>query len=495
MNIYCPIEVEADTILPAISCPGALIATCDISEQPAYADLNAFIAAGGTVSDNYGIDSTSFVMLSEVSDNNTCPEIVTRTYEIADSCGNVITCTQIITIDDNIVPVFTTPSDTTLYLDAACLMDTTTASIGTVTVASDNCTAVPIITYEDDGTNLSGCNTTGSFTRIWTVRDGCGNVTIQTQTVAILDTLAPSFTTPSDTIVYLDASCLVDTTIASIGTITDTLDNCGFMTVVYADDLTNLSGCNSTGTFERTWTVTDACGNATTGIQTVSISDTLAPIFTVPADTTLYLDAVCFVDTTTTSIGTATGVSDACTAAPIITYVDDETNLSGCNATGSFTRTWTVTDDCGNATIQTQTVAILDTLAPSFTIPSDTIVYLDASCLVDTTIASIGTITDTLDNCGFMTVVYADDLTNLSGCNSTGTFERTWTVTDACGNATTGIQTVSISDTLAPSFTVPADTTLYLDTACFVDTTTTSIGNGNRSFGCLYGSANNNLCR
>ena len=29
--------------------------------------------------------------VSDVSDNNTCPEVITRTYSVTDACGNSIT--------------------------------------------------------------------------------------------------------------------------------------------------------------------------------------------------------------------------------------------------------------------------------------------------------------------------------------------------------------------------------------------------------------------
>ena len=197
---------------------------------------------------------------------------------------------------------------------------------------------------------------------------------------------------------------------------------------------------------------TDACGNTSTGVQTIGIADTIDPTFTVPNDTTLFLTASCTIDTTTSSIGNVVVTDDNCSGTLTVDYNDNVTNLSGCNSTGTFTRTWTVSDPCGNSTTQIQTVTIADTLAPTFTLPADTTLYLDAACLVDTTIASIGTVTDTLDNCNdAMTVTYVDDLANLTGCNSTGSFDRTWTVTDACGNIA-----------LAQSFTIsttPCDCT------------------------------------
>ncbi len=71
-----------DNVNPTLIAPASLTAVCAISEQPAYTTYAEFTAAGGTASDNCGIDDGSFTMLSEVSDGNTCPEVITRTYQM-----------------------------------------------------------------------------------------------------------------------------------------------------------------------------------------------------------------------------------------------------------------------------------------------------------------------------------------------------------------------------------------------------------------------------
>ncbi len=75
----------------------------------AYADYAAFTTAGGSASDNCSIDAGSFVLLSEVSDNNSCPETLTRTYQISDVNGNSISCTQDIVVDDVTNPTASNP--------------------------------------------------------------------------------------------------------------------------------------------------------------------------------------------------------------------------------------------------------------------------------------------------------------------------------------------------------------------------------------------------
>ena len=48
--------------------------------------------------------------VSDVSDGNTCPEVITRTYNIADDCGNNIDVVQTITVGDNVDPTGTAPA-------------------------------------------------------------------------------------------------------------------------------------------------------------------------------------------------------------------------------------------------------------------------------------------------------------------------------------------------------------------------------------------------
>jgi hypothetical protein len=98
-----------DDVDPMMSCPGDLVAVCDISEQPVYSDYSSFLSAGGTASDNCQIDEATFMLQSEVSDGNSCPETVIRVYYVEDLCGNGATCEQVITINDEIDPIMSCP--------------------------------------------------------------------------------------------------------------------------------------------------------------------------------------------------------------------------------------------------------------------------------------------------------------------------------------------------------------------------------------------------
>ncbi|MEL6989171.1 MAG: hypothetical protein AAGK97_15270, partial [Bacteroidota bacterium] len=87
---------------PVVICPGPFHADCSSDEIPVYTTIDEFTAAGGFVSDNCGVES--FSLMSEVSDGETCPETVTRTYEVLDSCNNSSTCVIQIFVNDQVGP-------------------------------------------------------------------------------------------------------------------------------------------------------------------------------------------------------------------------------------------------------------------------------------------------------------------------------------------------------------------------------------------------------
>src|SRR5690554_662911 len=120
-----------------------------------YANFAAFQAAGGSASTTGGASvlPATFTLLSEVSDGNTCPEVITRTYQIEDDCGNTETCTQTITINDLIAPTGTAPADLTVQ----CIGDVPAADVTLITDEADNCTVNPTVTHVSDVSDGNTC--------------------------------------------------------------------------------------------------------------------------------------------------------------------------------------------------------------------------------------------------------------------------------------------------------------------------------------------------
>jgi hypothetical protein len=131
-------------------------------------------------------------------------------------------------------------------------------------------------------------------------------------------------------------------------------DNCSTPVVTY-NEVRTYGLCAGNYTLTRTWTATDACGNASSKTQVITVRDTQAPILSAaPANVTVECNAVPAAATLT--------ATDNCTT-PVVTYTEVRTN-GNCSGNYTLTRTWTATDACGNASSKTQVITVQDTQAP-----------------------------------------------------------------------------------------------------------------------------------
>jgi hypothetical protein len=364
-----------------------------------------------------------------------CPEVLTRTWSAEDSCGNVSTCDQVITLEDKAPPTIICPSDLTID----CSGSTDPVNTGEAT-ATDDCGTVTL-TYTDVTTGI--CPKT--LTRTWQAEDLCGNIATCVQLISIDDQTPPILTCPSD--LTLDCGASLDT--ANTG-VTIVSVNCGSGVVSYAD--VRSGSCPETLT--RTWTAEDDCGNIASCDQIITIADDTPPVITCPSDVTVDCNANTF--PSSTGLATAT---DAC-GAVTITYSD---SLSG-SCPELLTRTWTAEDDCGNVATCVQLISKADNTPPTIVCPPS----LTVDCNAPTDTASTGGSATASDDCGGVTITFTEIVTG--SCPEILT--RTWSAEDECGNIATCDQIITIEDSTPPVITCPVDLTLN----CGSPTDTTATG-------------------
>ncbi|MCK4606458.1 MAG: hypothetical protein KAU35_04085, partial [candidate division Zixibacteria bacterium] len=345
------ITVE-DNTAPQITCPADVSVQCP-------ADVPAVDVMQIQANDNCD-PSPVVVHIGDVSDGQTCPETITRTYRATDDCGNWAECTQTITVDDTQDPTFdqTCPTDVTVECDNVPTAPTLTAS--------DNCDPAPVVTYGEQ-TTAGSCDQEYILTRTWTATDDCGNSTVCTQVITVEDNTAPQVTCPAD----VSIQCATDVPAADVGQV-QADDNCDpSPVVVHIGDVSDGQTCPETIT--RTYRATDDCGNWAECTQTITVDDTQDPTFdqTCPTDVTVECDNVPTAPTLT--------ASDNCDPAPVVTY-GEQTTAGSCDQEYVLTRTWTATDDCGNSSVCTQVITVQDNTAPTFdqTCPTDVTVECDA---------------------------------------------------------------------------------------------------------------------
>jgi hypothetical protein len=454
-----------DIIQPTFTTPANITIFKDAG--CAYNALPAITGEPTAVDDNCTVTPT--VTYTDVVTVGSCADetIITRTWKVTDACGNSTTDDQIITVKDNIAPTFTVPVATTIYKDGDCLYNASPSITGEPTAVSDNCTVTPTVTYTD-ATAVGSCTHETIITRTWTVTDACGNSTSLDQIITVEDNTAPTFTAPVATTIYKDASCGFDSNPTITGEPTLVDDNCDPAPAVTYLDAFAVGSCADETIITRTWTVTDACGNSTSLDQIITVKDIIQPTFTTPANITIFKDAGCAYNALPAITGEPTAVDDNCTVTPTVTYTDVVT-VGSCADETIITRTWKVTDACGNSTTDDQIITVKDNIAPTFTVPVATTIYKDGDCLYNASPSITGEPTAVSDNCTVTPTVTYTDATAVGSCTHETIITRTWTVTDACGNSTSLDQIITVEDNTAPTFTAPVATTIYKDASCGFD--------------------------
>ncbi len=369
----------------------------------------------------------------ECAPNDDVPECtndtqVTYLYRATDGCGNSTVITQVITVNDETAPVFVNPpADVTLQCEnwpielPEC-------------VATDNC--VGTITYADpiEIIVVGDCPNNITITRRWEATDECNNTAVHIQTITVIDEVAPVILCPADISHECDAP-------VDYGFATAT-DNCTDLPSVTVMETEEGDSCNRTIT--RVFTATDECGNSSSCTQTVTITDSTAPVFGVFNP---YLPVEC---DALDSVEDDITVTDNCNNYEV-TYID-LLNSGGC--LGVLERTYTAIDACGNSSSIIQYITLQDTTAPEIDCPAD--MTYECSEIIPEAVTPFVS-----DNCGLDVNVTFMETETGDSCERIIT--RTWTAVDYCENESICTQVITVLDTTAPVILPPVNVTYECD--------------------------------
>jgi large repetitive protein len=290
--------------------------------------------------------STATVTLYTVNTPGKCADTytITHTWTATDACGNSTTKQQVITVVDNNKPTLTGIDITNKIVTIECGAIAPKPNI----VATDKCDTQVDISFTE--TPISGGTCAGNkIIRTWTATDNCSNTCSVTQCVQFKDTTPPTFINPP---ANATADC-TNVPVAPVLTASNATDNCGQVVNVKLLSDTRVTGnCKNNYKQVRKWEASDACGNKNIHTQTITVTDTKAPVISgVPADLTLECTGV-IPPVPAAGVVTAT---DDCTPVAVLSFKATQTTVPGtCKKT--IFRTWTATDVCGNKTTKIQTI-------------------------------------------------------------------------------------------------------------------------------------------
>lgn len=208
--------------------------------------------------DDCGLATPAVTFIDEVTNGNTCPEIITRRFLVTDAAGNTTTVQESVIVYDMTKPVLSGQGEN---VDLACTAQFTPPT------AKDNCDGSPVIRYTDNETKNSA-GKVASVTRTWTATDACGNVSEPVSQTIILDVDAPVLATKGDN---MTIACSAVPSFTE-PTFTDNSGKATIVTIAGNDVVETIDTYGSKAT-TRSWVATDRCGNVSGQVSQTIINN------------------------------------------------------------------------------------------------------------------------------------------------------------------------------------------------------------------------------
>lgn len=401
VNVSCFVGVQ-DSLISFIQSAGGAIATDECSDSVIWTN---FIVDGLP-----GVRSIEFGPYPDLP-SNSCDFEYTMSFFVEDECGNVTVTNGGFRLVDFFPPVL---SDDPVDVTVSCLDIPDNADI----TAFDICDGDIDVLFSEQSTQ-TGDSTMCEFynytiTRRWVAEDRCGNITDVTQTIVVEDNANPTISfIPNLRItceqVHPDSA---EALIISYG------DDCSEVPLVFTD---NVVGVGCSYRIERTFDLSDVCGNRVVSTQVLQVVDDLGPQpVDIPQDMNVLCDASdaqsAFADWVSLNINI--DLFEDCNgddiqgfaAVPGSYNVEDENTFPGtppgrlddfvCPSISpgvirSELVDFVFVDDCNNVSVYPATFSVLDTVAPVVdNCPTDITVDLGAGQCTYLTSIDVPTATD-----------------------------------------------------------------------------------------------------
>lgn len=432
----------------------------------------------------------------------------TLLYYAEDACGNLAIERVTVFVIDDLDPYFTDCQSTIVV---ASDPDQCTAFVNwDVPIAFDNCDtpdglggAQDEITVSPDPTNPYSSGDAipvgGPYTIVYTATDDDGNSATCSFDIVVNDTECPDFITtlPEDMTVDCDKVPEPFEVIPAW----HTADNCTASEDIIVDflEVRTDGSCPFDYLLKRTWTITDEAGNSCSHNHKITVIDTIPPVLIIPEDTriescpvafdTIQVPKVIVLDTVEQLVaigddwvitqvvvkkdtfdlvvtpifidptdGFTPVVSDNCSEEANITVTITEETEFVCKGIKAAIvwRIYEAEDECGNITIDTQRIEVLDPNPPVLTVFDTVSVSLGADGHVD--LQKDDVVLTVFDAC------FGDDAEinvaispNYFNCSDIGQHTILVAATDPCNNLTAYEEVVvNIIDDKAPVLNCPS---------------------------------------
>lgn len=474
-------QTYLDDTPPTLTPPSDTTVECFIDPVVVYCTDNNDATVGcvsPTVGDNCDlVDDVTYSMTTQ--DVNVMDAATKIEYKdvwewvASDVCGNKTTMSHTTNWKDTTPPSIPAMSDITTN---TCVPGQTESAVNSAFSATDACDLS--VTIEPNHTIPTYCNDnrgTFSASYSWKVTDNVGNFSVGGYTDSFTDNEKPTLvhTVTDVTQDYEDYKVLSATYHDPAANITPQ-DNCTEESdmVVNCTRSVDDHTCTYAFTYNYTCSTTDNCGTASDPfVRNITIEDNTPPIFD-PAFSFQAITVDCTNGNLVNGLYTPADVTaefyhDDVTAGLAVQVIDKTDDSSNADFTSNscqiLTYGYYAEDDCGNFDSRTLVVTVEDITPPTITgcdhvggVTMDCEVFLSDTDGSDSCIYA--------DNCaaaGDLIVNY-DEYNDFDGCEQEYDVERSYVVTDPCGNLAEKDITFLVTDITPPVVSIP-DPNVTLD--------------------------------
>ncbi len=345
----------------------------DDTENPTASNPNPTMVCGtlppsnsqvvNDVADNCGVENIT--MVNQVSDGQTDPETITRTYRVTDTSENFVDVQHIITRYDS--PELDPIDDVITCGESYAFPVIQGSNI------SDNVSyySGPGGTGTQYNPGEAFTNTSGTY-YAYDENSFCSDE--QSFTVTIGDVEPPTASTPDPIFVQ----CIGDVPDYNILVVEDEADNCGVDTVEWLHDVSD--GGSNPEIITRTYRIKDSSDNFVDVEQIITVEDTEPP--TANELNNIYI--FCHEEVPDYNTSVVTGETDNCGIASVVWVNDISEFPDDPYIAELITRTYRVIDVGGNAIDIEQRITINRHLGDTFDGPNHSqMPYVYVSCLED----------------------------------------------------------------------------------------------------------------
>ena len=393
---------------------------------------------------------------------------VIRTWTVFDLCTDgFLVFAQIIRVEDHTAPVLSCPDPVSFNTFSSSCTAQVYLPAGS---ADDACSGAIIIPTWEFGTGYGPFNNVpaGVHTVTYVAEDGCNNSSVCEMTVTVNDSKKPTALCE----VVVQASLEEDGTALLFA---ETFDNGSYDNCEIGEYLVKRSGtdvydtfvsfdCNDIGqNLEVVLKVVDVNGLENTCATNVKVLDQISPEILCPATANIN----CGFSFENLEITGQPYATDNCNVAQV--FKTDYVDLNNCG-NGTVERTWTATDQNGNASSCMQLIVISDNTDINVVFPDDMDIY---ECQPDLDPDLTGRPVVTGQDCEQLQITHTDYYfyTAEPSCFQ---LIRNWAIVDWCsyqpndpgaGGFWEHTQVIEVRDSVAPVLTCPSNRKVGIDGA------------------------------